>query len=1029
MPPDQSALSERLQAALGEQYVLEGELGHGGMGIVFLASDLTLRRRVAIKVVQPELAEHGTITRRFLTEARTVARLRHPNIVAIHAAGEADGLLYYVMDYVGGESLRERLNREERLPIEDVRCIIKDVAAALNAAADAGVVHRDIKPANVLLDSASGRAMLVDFGIARISGADGGAVITGDGLVLGTPTYMSPEQASGQSIDARSDLYALGVMGYEMLAGSPPFEGSYRVVVSQHLSTKPKPISRLRRDCPPDLAHAVMRALEKPLADRWQNGAEMRDGAHPPATPTNRRQRWLQGAAAAAVLLTILTFVLARPDPNRIPDGVNPRHSILVLPFDNLRNEPSTEWLREGSLSMLALDLSQWDDLSVVDHGRVHDLLDQNGLAPDAAIGLAQARQLAREAGVWTVVLGEFDQAGDSLHLTARVFDVATGQRLDLASASGVPGSDVRHLFDNLASRILNLSGAPETVTTNLARATTGSLEAYRAYLSGVDHLNEWELAGAIGDLERATRIDSTFGLAYYYLAVSRGWIYGGNDAESDRAIALAGRYSSNLPLTQRTLIRAYRAFLDGNLPIARQYYQELIERDPNATEAWYGLGDSWFHDYDVPAPERSTNALRAFKRTGELDPGFTLAFEHVDYMLHEAGRAYPWLALMPSDSFVATRSEDGELAMDSLALTVAVDRARKASLDLARSWVATQPNALRAQYALIDAYVNDGQYRAAHAEADQMADDGSLHPELPFARARIFFAAGDPERAGETLRQALDSVTPDDFRDLNPDVNLVGSVEATANVFAYQGDLARAAQAIRLADQVRTALDLRPATHSTEIDPLQWQRWRLSHLYSATGAPIAMQRRIWESTAEAARRAGPDHRQDVARMGAAAALGIFLRSNDTTALTELRALTGEEFSREVRAWLAINAEDMIGARAILEGTAPARKGRWYGKPMEAEVYYALGDYGKTVSLLEEFEPNHFRTDHFDERWGMLGRVRMLRAMAYEELGRVEEAQREYREVVAQWQSATDPFDALRNRAEQSLARLSSETG
>ena len=1029
MPPTQSALSDRLQAALGEQYVFERELGHGGMGVVFLARDLTLSRRVAIKVVQPELADHGTIAQRFLTEARTVARLRHPNIVAIHAAGEADGLLYYVMDYVGGETLRERLNREERLPVRDVSCIIKDVAAALNAAASAGVVHRDVKPANVLLDKVTGRAMLVDFGIARICGGDGAAVITGDGLVLGTPTYMSPEQASGESIDARSDLYALGIMGYEMLAGRPPFEGSYRLVVSQHLSTKPKDIRQQRRECPPNLAHAVMRALEKPRSDRWQNGTEMGDAADRPTAAIPRGRRWLQVAAVAAVLIAAVTFGVTSNDPNRIPDGVNPRHSILVLPFDNLRNEPSNEWLREGSLSMLVLDLSQWDDLAVVDHGRVHDLLDQSGLAPDAAIGLTQARQLARDAGAWTVVLGEFDQTGDSLHLAARVFDVATGERIDLASASGVLGTDVRLLFDDLATRILNLSGAPDGITTDLARATTASLEAYRAYLSGVDHLNDWELGDAIADLERATQIDSTFGLAYYHLAISRGWIYGGNDADSDRAIAMAGRYSGDLPLTQRTLIRAYRAFIDGNLSMARQYYQDIIGRNPNATQAWYGLGDSWFHDEELSVPERWTNALRAFTRTTELDPSFTLAFDHVDAMLHEAGLPYTRIALVPPDSFVGARTMNGDLMLDSAAMVKAIEGARDASLNLARNWVATQPNGLRARHALMEAYVSRGEYPSALAEADQMEEDGTVHPELPFARARIFFAAGSPDRAGEVLREAMDSVTPGDFSGLDPDYNLVQSVEATANVFAYQGDLARAAQAIQFADQVRTALELRPATHSTEIDPLQWQRWRLSHLYSATGAPIATQRRVWESAAEAARRAEPEDRPHVAHSGAAAALGIFLQTNDTTALTELRALTGEDFSREVRAWLALSEEDMPGARSILEETDPVKKSGWFRKPMEAEVYFELGEYGKTVALLEEFEPDHFRTDYFDIRWGMLGRVRMLRAMAYEELGRVEDAEREYRQVVAQWQSATDTFDALRSRAEERLAQLSAEAG
>ena len=1037
MAPSHSELRRRLQQAVGEHYTLEREIARGGMGVVFLATDRTLDRPVAIKVVPPELAGQAAVAQRFLAEARTVARMRHPNIVAVHTAGHVDGLLYYVMDYVEGESLRQRLTREGAIAAGDARRILQDVAAALDSAALAGVVHRDVKPANVLLDGATGRALLADFGIARIAGADGGAEITGDGLVLGTPTYMSPEQAAGEEIDARSDIYALGVLTYEMLAGKPPFEGPHRLVVSRHISTRPEPIARACPDCPANLAHAVMRALEKAPGDRWQRAREMGTAAGAQVPPRAGRRRVAVAALAAAVLLVLGIVGILFPWGGGIPDGVNPRQSMLVLPFANLRQDPGLDWLTDGSLSMMALNLSQWEDLQVTDQGRVHDLLGGHTRAGGGPIRLEEARRLAREAGAWTVLLGEFDRAGDTLQLTARVYDVATGRRIDRATARGAPGEDVRPLFDELAAELLDLSGAPAEVTTGIARATTTSLEAYRAYLAGVDHLNRWELGPAIADLDRATAMDSTFGLAYYYLAVARGWIYGAMDPVSERAITLAARYSDPLPLQQRTLILAYRSFIQGDMETSRRYYQQILERSPADAAAWYGLGEAWYHDESRPEAERWTNSLRAFKRTRELDPGFSLAYDHVKEMLHNAARAYPYMALMEADSFVQARSGSGRLLLDSAALAQAVQRARAASLSLARTWVTNQPTGLRARNALIDAFVNDGQYRSALAEADQIAADSGSHPEMPFVRSRIFFAAGDQERAGATLREALDSVTPRDFASLDPSYNLVRSVEATANVFAYQGDLANAALSIEFADQVRTALELRPVTHTTDVDPLEWQRWRLSHLYAASGVSVANQRRVWESAAEAARRVDPEQRKKVARTGAAAALGIFMETNDTTALTELRALSGDEFSPEVRAWMAIGRNDPDGARTILsrQETDSAKSvwdqswNRFYRKPMEAEVYYAMGDYYKTLALLEEFEPDRFLTDWFDVRWGMLGRVRMLRALAYEQLGQKEEAQSQYRQVIAQWQSADESVEPLRQRAEQALARLAGEAG
>src|SRR4029079_18918204 len=223
--------------------------------------------------------------------ARTIARLRHPNIVAVHTAGTADGLLYYVMDEVEGESLRQRLTREGRLDPAEAGRIVADVAAALDAAGHAGVGHRDVKRETFMLDRHTGRALLADFGIARAMVAEG-SVSTGQGVAVGTPAYMSPEQAAGEEVDRRSDLYALGVVGYEMLAGVPPFQGPNRVVVSKHIAERPTPIDRLRHDVPRPLAAAIMRALEKHPADRWQTGDAFRLAlAVEQPAPRDRRRR------------------------------------------------------------------------------------------------------------------------------------------------------------------------------------------------------------------------------------------------------------------------------------------------------------------------------------------------------------------------------------------------------------------------------------------------------------------------------------------------------------------------------------------------------------------------------------------------------------------------------------------------------------------------------------------------------------------------------------------------------------------
>jgi serine/threonine-protein kinase len=1020
-----------LQTALGPQYRLERELGRGGMGVVFLATDTTLDRRVAIKAVHPELAPHESITRRFLAEARMIARLRHPNIVAVHAAGSADGLLYYVMDEVAGESLRQKLTRQGRVPPKEVARIVADLASALDAAGRAGVVHRDVKPENVLLDEATGRALLADFGIARAIAVDAAGSSTGQGVAVGTPVYMSPEQAAGEEIDTRSDLYALGVVAYEMLAGQPPFQGSNRVVVSKHIAERPTPIERLCPEAPRELAGAIMRALEKQPGERWQSGEEFRQAVHgerPLGLPRRRSRRLIAAATVAVALLTATVALVSRtPGP---PSGINPRHSILVLPFDNLRDERSVDWLRDGSVSMLTLNLSQWNDLSVVDHERLHDLLTRHKLKVGDDIGLDMARRLAREAGVWTVVLGDFTPAGDSLHLTARMFDVASGKRVDVARVDARPESDVRPLFDELAAKLLDLSGAPNEIRIGLARSTTQSLAAFRSYLAGVEQLNRWDLAGAEQNLQRAIALDTTFGLAYYKLALTRGWLVGTEDSIANRAIRRATTYSGNLPAHERAVLSAYRSFLGGEYAEARALYQQLLARDASDADAWYGLGDAWFHDTTgVDQGPAWTHAMRAFKRALAIDPNYALAYEHVHMMLTQAAVTNPFYALLPGDSFAVTRTSAGRQLMDSATVTAAVSRARNEALASARSWVTTQPTTFRAHGAMVNAYVTAGNYPAALSELERFRDVTPLHPEHPFVEARIRFASGEVDRAAAQLRTALDTVAPQDFRPYQGTPTVVADIVAAANVFAYQGDLDNAAKAIELADQVRREVIYEPGWMAGDAKGESWRRAMLGELYAAAGAPAASLRQIWQTTAEAARMTPKDKRKHLVHTGASAAVGLFTGlAGDSTALIELQAISGEAPPKEVRALLAVSRGDSAAARrALAEPDSPGR-GKYmyatYSRPYAAQAYYLLGDYQTTLRVLEGFEPSNLHTGGFDSRWGMMGRVRLLRGAAYERLGRRDEAREEYRQVLTQWRSADPELRPFVDQARRGLARV-----
>jgi eukaryotic-like serine/threonine-protein kinase len=270
-------LRAHVERALAAHYELDCEIGRGGMGIVYRARDRRLKRQVAIKLLPPELAFRSEIKSRFLREAETAAGLSHPNIVPIYAVDEQESLVFFVMAYISGDNLAKRLHERGVLTIEETRKVLREVADALAYAHDRGVVHRDIKPDNILLDAITGRPMVTDFGIARAMDSSGDSRLTATGMAIGTPAYMSPEQAAGErEIDGRSDLYSLGILGYQMLTGEPPFSaGSTPAMLVKHISERPIPVEQRRADVPPDLARSVMMLLEKDPNNRFPNAAAL----------------------------------------------------------------------------------------------------------------------------------------------------------------------------------------------------------------------------------------------------------------------------------------------------------------------------------------------------------------------------------------------------------------------------------------------------------------------------------------------------------------------------------------------------------------------------------------------------------------------------------------------------------------------------------------------------------------------------------------------------------------------------------
>src|SRR5438874_659619 len=514
-------LLARLRGALADRYAIDRELGHGGMATVYLAQDLKHGRAVAIKVLRPELAA-ALGAERFLREIEIAARLTHLHILPLHDSGEAAGFLYYVMPYVEGESLRDRLKREPQLPVEEAVRIAREVAAALSHAHAHDVVHRDIKPENILLSG--GEAVVADFGIARAIVAAGAEQLTDTGLAVGTPGYMSPEQATGaEHLDGRSDVYSLGCMLYEMLAGHPPFLGTTaQEILARHSLDAVPPLRTIRPELPEAVELAVRKALAKSPADRWRTPAALSEAlaqaVAPPSLP--RRAARSIGLVAVGASLLAAGYALFSRRPVADPSG-EAAHSIAVLPFVNIGSDPANEPFSDGMSEELITALARVADLRVTARTSAFSF---KGKAVDV-------REIGSKLNVSYVLEGSVRRAGPQLRVSAQLINAATGYHL----WSDEYDRDARDVFtvqDEIARAIVGalrvkLSGAANAA---LVKPSTENPEAHDLYLQGryfFAKRDSTSLRKAQDYFERAIVKDPSYALAYAGLS----------DAYSHRAV------------------------------------------------------------------------------------------------------------------------------------------------------------------------------------------------------------------------------------------------------------------------------------------------------------------------------------------------------------------------------------------------------------------------------------------------------------------------------------------------------------
>ncbi|HEV8600760.1 MAG TPA: protein kinase [Gemmatimonadales bacterium] len=639
-------LRDRLQQTLGGAYTLERELSGGGMSRVFVATETRLGRRVVVKVLRTEITA-GPSAERFEREMALCARCHHPHIVPVLATGEIEGLPWFTMPLVEGESLRDRLNREGPLPVGETIRLLAEIADALAYAHRMGVVHRDIKPENILLQD--GHAVVADFGVAKAlhaaTQADSALQVTGVGVMIGTPAYMAPEQATGEAvIDHRVDLYALGVVGYELLTGKNPFGGTSPVqVVTAHLTRTPPSVAEERRDCPPALASLIQRLLAKAAASRPASADEVRAELQAIGSGTfealaRRRPRRFAlvaalGAVALLVLLLMLVLTRDRAGRGAAPESGQAVKSLAVLPFQNIGGDSTTDYFSAGITEELISGLGRLDGLRVASRTS----------AFAARARSADLREIGNRLGVATILEGTVQQSGQRVKVTARLVDVSRDAQL----WAGEYRSELRDVFavqDTIARAIaaaLKVTLAAGAGTALVERGTRDSA-AHDFYLRGRYFLafrTPAALRKGREAFEAAIRRDSGFAPAWagladaYNLGVPFAALPPSQALPRAKVAALRALALDSTLAEVHTSLGFIAMFIERNWAEAERRFNRAVELNPSYVQG--RLFRAWLY----MLTGRDGEALSEIERARTLDPLSLIIRTRIGTLLHYMGR------------------------------------------------------------------------------------------------------------------------------------------------------------------------------------------------------------------------------------------------------------------------------------------------------------------------------------------------------------------------------------------------------